>query len=515
MSILTVTGLSQRFIDKQLYQDASFQVNKEDHLGIIGQNGAGKSTLIKILTGQMEADAGKIIWQKHLHVGYLDQYANLTPGQTIGEFLKTAFADLYAKEAKINTIYAEYAENLDDELLEKAGLLQQELEAKDFYGIETRIETVASGLGLLAIGLEHKVDQLSGGQRSKIILAKLLLEEPDMLLLDEPTNYLDKDHIEWLAEWLENFEGAFIVISHDYDFLQQVTNAILDVEFATITKYTGNLKQAMRQKAANAETYMKAFHKQQEMIQKTEAYIRKFKAGSRSNSAKSREKQLARVERLTPPGNRAHAKIAFPFVEQNSQVLVDVNELVVGYDKPLLSPMNFTISADEVLVLEGFNGVGKSTLLRTILGLQPAISGTVDIAQNVTFGYFEQELNWQMPKQTPLQYMMQQFPGVNQRTLRQVLSRTALTREEADKPLMLLSGGEQSKVKIADLMMQPSNLLVMDEPTNHLDDDTKNALRQALIDFPGAVILVSHEEGFYDDSWVDTRVNVAALRVHE
>jgi ATPase subunit of ABC transporter with duplicated ATPase domains len=269
----------------------------------------------------------------------------------------------------------------------------------------------------------------------------------------------------------------------------------------------------MRQKAANAETYMKAFHKQQEMIQKTEAYIRKFKAGSRSNSAKSREKQLARVDRLTPPGNRAHAKIAFPFVEQNSQVLVDVDSLVVGYDKPLLSPMNFTIAEDEVLVLEGFNGVGKSTLLRTILGLQPAISGSVEVAQNVVFGYFEQELNWKVPKQTPLQYMMGKYPAANQRTLRQVLSRTALTREEADKPLMLLSGGEQSKVKIADLMMQPTNLLIMDEPTNHLDDDTKNALRQALIDFPGAVVLVSHEEGFYDDSWVDTVVNVAALRV--
>lgn len=512
MSILTVTGLSQRFIDKQLYTDASFQVNKEDHLGVVGQNGAGKSTLIKILTGQLTPDEGKIVWQKHLHVGYLDQYANLAPGQTIGDFLKTAFADLYAKEAKINAIYADYTTNPDDDLLEKAGMLQQELEAHDFYNLDTRIETVASGLGLLTIGLDHPVDALSGGQRSKIILAKLLLQEPDMLLLDEPTNYLDKGHIDWLAEWLQDFEGAFIVISHDYDFLQRVTNAILDVEFAAITKYTGSLKQAMRQKAANAETYLKAFHKQQEMIKKTEAYIRKNKAGSRSNSAKSREKQLSRLDRLTPPGTRTKAHLEFPFVEQNSRVLVDATGLVVGYDKPLLSPLNFTISQDEVLVLEGFNGVGKSTLLKTILGLQPALDGEINIAQNVVFGYFEQELTWRMPKQTPLQYMMQTYPGVNQRTLRQVLSRTALTREEADKPLSLLSGGEQSKVKLADLMMQPSNLLIMDEPTNHLDDDTKAALRRALQSFPGAVVLVSHEDGFYDDSWVDTYINVEELR---
>lgn len=512
MSILTVTGLSQRFVDKQLYQDASFQVNKEDHLGVIGQNGAGKSTLIKILTGQLTPDAGKIVWQKHLHIGYLDQYAKLQPGQTIGDFLKTAFADLYAKEAKINEIYENYAKNPDDELLTKAGELQQDLEANDFYDLDTRIETVASGLGLLAIGLDHPVDKLSGGQRSKIILAKLLLQEPDMLLLDEPTNYLDKSHIDWLADWLQNFAGAYIVISHDFDFLQLVTNAILDVEFATITKYTGNLKQAMRQKEANAETYLKAFHKQQETIKKTEAYIRRFKAGTRSKSAKSREKQLARVDRLTPPGNRAHAHLQFPFVEQNSQVLVDVNDLLVGYEKPLLSPLNFTISDDEVMVLEGFNGVGKTTLLKTILGLLPALGGTIETAQNVVFGYFEQELQWRVPKQTPLQYMMEQYPGSTQRTLRQVLSRTALTKEEADKPLSLLSGGEQSKVKLAKLMMQPSNILIMDEPTNHLDDDTKNALRQALQDYPGAVVLVSHEEGFYDDSWVDTYIDVANLR---
>ncbi len=243
MSVLTVTGLSQRFLDKQLYQDASFQVNEADHLGVVGQNGVGKSTLIKILTGSLEPDAGTIVWKKHLNVGYLDQYVNLKPGQTIMEFLRTAFASLYAKEAKMNEIYADYAADPDDELLEKAGTLQQELEANELYDLDTKIETVATGLGLDAIGLDHPVDALSGGQRSKIILAKLLLEKPDMLLLDEPTNYLDVSHVEWLTGWLQEFEGAFIVISHDFDFLEQVTNAILDIEFGTITKYTGSLHQ--------------------------------------------------------------------------------------------------------------------------------------------------------------------------------------------------------------------------------------------------------------------------------
>ncbi|MCI2034120.1 MAG: ATP-binding cassette domain-containing protein [Lactobacillus sp.] len=512
MSVLTVTHLSQRFIDKQLYQDASFQVNKEDHLGIIGQNGVGKSTLIKILTGTQEPDEGTIVWQKHVRVGYLDQYANLKPGQTILDFLKTAFASLYAKEAKMNQIYADYATAPDDELLAKAGELQQTLEAADFYDLETTIETVATGLGLDAIGLDHPVDALSGGQRSKIILAKLLLEKPDMLLLDEPTNYLDVGHIQWLTSWLQNFEGAFIVISHDFDFLQDVTNAVLDIEFAQITKYTGSLKQALRQKEKDHETYLKAYTKQQAQIQKTEAFIRKFKAGSRSTAARSREKQLAHVERLTPPGNRAKAHIEFPYQPVQRQILVSVNDLVVGYEQPLLAPINFSVAKDEVIALEGFNGIGKSTLLKTILGQLPALSGDVQIAENVVFGYFEQELRWQQPKQSPLQFLLGEYPALSQRPLRQVLSRTALTREEADKPLQLLSGGEQSKVKLADLMLQPANILVMDEPTNHLDDDTKNALRAALIAYPGAVLLVSHETGFYDDAWVDTRINIENLR---
>ncbi|MFD1484936.1 ABC-F family ATP-binding cassette domain-containing protein [Lacticaseibacillus baoqingensis] len=512
MSVLTVTHLSQRFIDKQLYQDASFQVNKEDHLGIIGQNGVGKSTLIKILTGAQEPDEGTIIWQKHVRVGYLDQYANLLPGQTILDFLKTAFAPLYAKEAKMNQIYADYATTLDDELLAKAGELQEALEAADFYDLETTIETVATGLGLDAIGLDHPVDALSGGQRSKIILAKLLLEKPDMLLLDEPTNYLDVGHIQWLTEWLKDFDGAFIVISHDFDFLQDVTNAVLDIEFAQITKYTGSLKQALRQKEKDHETYLKAYHKQQAQIQKTEAFIRKFKAGSRSTAARSREKQLAHVERLTPPGTRAKAHLEFPYQPVQRQILVSVNDLVVGYEQPLLAPINFSVAQDEVIALEGFNGIGKSTLLKTILGRLPAISGGVQVAENVVFGYFEQELRWQTPKQSPLQFLLGEYPALSQRPLRQVLARTGLTREEADKPLQLLSGGEQSKVKLADLMLQPANILVMDEPTNHLDDDTKNALRAALIAYPGAVLLVSHETGFYDDSWVDTRINIENLR---
>ncbi|EHJ33822.1 ABC transporter, ATP-binding protein [Lacticaseibacillus rhamnosus ATCC 21052] len=231
--------------------------------------------------------------------------------------------------------------------------------------------------------------------------------------------------------------------------------------------------------------------------------------------AKSREKQLARMDKLTPPGTRAKAHLAFPYMPVNRQMLVDVNDLVVGYDKPLLQPINFSVAKDQVIAFEGFNGVGKSTLLKTILGLLPALGGSVEIADNVTFGYYEQELHWDQPKQSPVQYLQQRFPALTQKTVRQVLSRTALTSEEANNPLTMLSGGEQAKVKLADLMLQTTNILVMDEPTNHLDDDTKNALRSGLQQYPGAVLLVSHEAGFYDQSWVDTVVNVEQLQVKE
>ncbi|KRN27532.1 hypothetical protein IV38_GL001987 [Lactobacillus selangorensis] len=512
MSVLTVENLSQRFIDKQLYQDASFQLNKEDHMGIIGQNGVGKSTLIKILTGTITPDEGKITWQRHLKVGYLDQYANLTPGMTVHEFLRTAFAELDAKEKRMNQIYTDYAANPDDELLEKAGLLQEALEAGDFYEIDTKIEQVATGLGLDAIGPDHKVDQLSGGQRSKIILAKLLLERPDVLLLDEPTNYLDTNHIDWLSDYLNDFEGAFIVVSHDYEFLKRVTNSICDIEFGQITKYTGDLEHALRQKEANHKTYMKAYEHQQQHIEKTKAYIRKFKAGTRSKSAKSREKQLARLDVLTPPGNRTKAHFEFPYQFTNSQILLLVNDLVIGYDKPLLkNPVNFTIGKNEKVVLKGFNGIGKSTLLKTILGIQPALSGDFEVAETVQFGYFEQELEWDNDHITPLQFLMNEFGDKRQKELRQVLARTGLTAEEMVKPVKLLSGGEQVKVKLAALMLQPANLLVLDEPTNHLDDDTKDSLRTALKAYEGAVLLVTHEEDFYDSSWVDHVLDVEKL----
>ena len=508
MSILKVAHLSHQFFDKQLYVDAGLELNAHDHMGIIGENGAGKSTLIKFLTQQLMPDEGEIKWQKNIQIGYLDQYASLTPGMTVLAFLETAFEDLIKAEQKMLENYERYGTDPDDELLTQAGKIQETLEAQGYYERQTTIDNVAAGLGILPL-YEQDVSKLSGGQRSKIILAKMLLSKPDVLLLDEPTNFLDKEHIEWLGNYLNEFEGAFIVISHDYDFLNQVTNCISDVELSTITRYTGSLKQALRQKAANQMTYEKEYEKQQREVSKLKKYIQKNKAGTRSKSAKSREKQLDKMTILKPLSNNRQAVLDFPYVDTASQILFEVNDLMIGYDAPLLhKALNFSVGRTEKVVIQGFNGIGKSTLIKTLLGQLQPISGSVSRSKTNQVTYFRQELDWPNDNMTPLQYMQMQFEKSKPRELRKVLAKAGLGSQQAMLSLKQLSGGEQSKVKLAEMLLQPGNILILDEPTNHLDVDTKQALQRALIAFEGAVILVSHEADFYEGDWIDRFIDL-------
>ena len=511
--MLTVNNVSMQFSTRKLYEDVNLKFTPGNCYGVIGANGAGKSTFLKILEGKLQPTTGTVSMGPNERMSSLNQNHFAFEDEEGLATVIRGHEKLYEIMTEKDALYAK--PDFSDEDGIRAAELEGEFAEMDGWNAESEADQLLQNLGIDESMQHLKMSELTEPQKVKVLLGQALFGSPDVLLLDEPTNYLDVSHIAWLTDWLQNFEGAFIVISHDFDFLENVTNAVLDIEFGQITKYTGTLKQAMRQKEADHETYLKAFAKQQETIKKTEAFIRKFKAGTRATMAKSREKQLARMDKLTPPGTRAKAHLAFPYMPVNRQMLVDVNDLVVGYDKPLLQPINFSVAKDQVIAFEGFNGVGKSTLLKTILGLLPALGGSVEIADNVTFGYYEQELHWDQPKQSPVQYLQQRFPALTQKTVRQVLSRTALTSEEANNPLTMLSGGEQAKVKLADLMLQTTNILVMDEPTNHLDDDTKKALRTGLQQYPGAVLLVSHEAGFYDHSWVDTVVNVEQFQVKE
>ena len=417
MSLLTVKNLGQGFEDKTLYENSSFVLNKEDHMGVTGQNGVGKSTLIKILTGEILPDEGQVKWQNKVTVGYLDQYAKLKQGVTIRQFLRTAFAQLYHKE-------------------KKAGKVQTFLEENDFYGIDTEIERVASGLGLAELEYDHDVSELSGGQRSKIILAKLLLQKPEVLLLDEPTNYLDVSHIDWLVDYLNDFTGAFIVVSHDYDFLGRIANCIIDIDLGTITRYTGSLKQAMRQKEANRETYMKAYSNQQRKIAKTEAYIRKNKAGTRSKSAKSRARQLAKMEVLTPPKGNHKPHFTFPYVATAANLLLQTQDLVIGYDHALVKEaFNFSVGGNEKVAITGFNGIGKTTLLKTLLDQIDPIFGTFKLSETAKIAYFKQDLTWPNNNMTPLQYLQENFNRIKPKELRGALARLGVSAQQAMSPI--------------------------------------------------------------------------------
>lgn len=507
--MLSLVNITQQFGDKVLYEDVSVQINRGEHVGLIGRNGAGKSTLIKIITGELLPDDGYVNFPKNLKMGYLDQYVQVDDTQTIRTFLQTAFADEFAKEARINELYAQYAETYDDNLLTSAGELQNQLDQGEFYQMDTLINDLAEGLGIAVLGMESPLKQLSGGQRSKLILAKMLLEKPDMLILDEPTNHLDDEHIKWLVQYLQQFDGTYLVVSHDRQFLNQITTQIIDIEFGKLTKYNGNLEKSLKLKELQNESYMKQYEAQQDHIKKTEAYIRKYKAGSRSTMAKSREKQLAKIDRLTPPADTPKPHLNFPIAPIVTTLALETDHLVIGYQTPLLAPINLTIRYGEKVAIRGFNGIGKSTLIKTLLGEIPALEGTFHFPQHTKINYFSQELDWEYPLQTPLQYLGDRYPKANTKELRRQLSRAGLPATLAQEELKLLSGGEQTKVKLAEMTLKKSNFLILDEPTNHIDQDTKENLRETLAAFAGTVIVVSHEAEFYED-FVDRVIELDA-----
>ncbi len=351
MSLLKVENLSHSFADKKLYEGASFELYKGEHMGIVGQNGTGKSTLIKILIGEVVPDQGTVHWQSNMKIGHLDQYAEINGTLTVSEYLKKAFAHLYEIEKKMNRLYEESAVTGDETQLLQAAAYQDQLEDQDFYSVESQIGKIAAGLGIDAIGMDRPIHELSGGQRAKVILAKLLAEKPNVLLLDEPTNFLDKDHVEWLAVFLTNFDGAFIVVSHDYDFLDKISSCICDIEFGTIRKYYGKYSDFLRQKEHLRQEYVRRYEAQQKQIEKTEEYIRKNIAGVNSKIAQGRRKQLERMERLTPPAFTHQPSIRFHELPLSAQNALTVRDLEVGYRSSLLPKLNFPLPVEKSLSL--------------------------------------------------------------------------------------------------------------------------------------------------------------------
>ncbi|WP_110954491.1 ABC-F family ATP-binding cassette domain-containing protein [Anaerosinus massiliensis] len=510
MSVLNVENVSHGFGARTILEDASFRLLKGEHVGLIGANGEGKSTFLNIITGQLQPDQGKVTWSNRVTVGYLDQHAVLKKGMSIREVLRTAFDEMYKLEAEMIGIYDKMGDAASDELdkmMTDVGEIQDILDHNSFYMIDAKIEEIANGLGLRDIGLDKDVTDLSGGQRTKVLLTKLLLQNPTILILDEPTNYLDVEHIDWLTNYLKNYENAFILVSHDIAFLNNVINVIYHVENATLTRYTGDYTQfqamhEMRKKQENA-----AFERQQQEIDRLEDFIARNKARVATRGmANSRQKRLDKMEIIEKPKEKPKPHFHFKEARTPSRFVIEAKQLVLGYDEPLTKPVDIVLERGQKIAIRGVNGLGKTTLLKTLLGKIQPISGKIELGEFLEPGYFEQESSRDNDN-TALEDVWAQYPGMSNYEVRAALANCGLTNEHITSKMMVLSGGEAAKVRLCKVMQSKINLLVLDEPTNHLDVEAKEELKRALMDFKGTILLVSHEPEFYE-GWVTDVWNV-------
>ena len=500
MSILTVENLNQSFGDREILKDVSFRMNKGEHIGLVGANGEGKSTFLSVVTGKLEPDFGKIEWAKNVKAGYLDQHAVLNKGMTIKDVLNGAFSELYDMEARMNELYGKMADPDEDmdALMSEAGEIQDLLTAHDFYMIDAKEEEVARALGIIDLGLDKDVSELSGGQRTKVLLAKLLLAKPDILLLDEPTNYLDQEHIAWLEKYLINYENAFILISHDTAFLNRVVNVIYHMNHAELTRYAGDYENFLEVYAIQKAQKEAAYERQQKEIANLKDFVARNKARvSTRNMAMSRQKKLDKMEIIELDQENPKPEFRFLMARTPGRVLFETKDLVIGYNNPLSTPINFLMENKQKIVLTGANGIGKTTLLKSLLGIINPLEGSVDRDDYLEIGYFEQEVA-QNNENTCLQEIWNTFPGWSQYECRSALAKCGLTTKHIESAVRVLSGGEQVKVRLCKLMNQKANILVLDEPTNHLDVDAKDSLKQALLDYPGSILMVCHEPEFYE-----------------
>lgn len=500
MSILNVQNLTHGFGDRAIFENVSFRLLKGEHIGLVGANGEGKSTFMNIITGKLLPDEGKIEWAKRVRVGYLDQHTSLEKGMTVRDVLKTAFAYLYDMETQMNGICDHMGEATPEELdvmMEELGTIQELLTAHDFYVIDSKVEEIGRALGLEEIGLDKDVTELSGGQRTKILLGKLLLEKPDILLLDEPTNYLDAEHIVWLTRYLQEYENAFILISHDILFLNSVVNLIYHMDNQELNRYVGDYDKFLEVYEVKKAQKEAAYHRQQQEIGELKDFVARNKARvATRNMAMSRQKKLDKMDMIELAREKPKPEFYFKTARTPSKYVIATKDLVIGYEEALSSSLNLSVERGSKIAMTGANGIGKTTLLKSILGLIPALAGKVQLGEHLQIGYFEQE----MPKNNPnscIQEIWDEFPSYTQYEVRSALAKCGLTTKHIESMVRVLSGGEQAKVRLCKLLNRETNLLLLDEPTNHLDVDAKAELKRALIEYKGTILMVCHEPEFY------------------
>ena len=500
--ILSVSNLSHGFGDRAIFKDVSFRLLKGEHIGFVGANGEGKSTFMNIVTGKLMPDEGNVEWAKNVRVGYLDQHTVLKEGMTIGDVLKSAFEYLFAIEARINEICDMLGDAGDDmdSLMDELGTLQDLLNSNDFYIIDSKVEEVARAFDLLSLGLDTDVTSLSGGQRTKVLLAKLLLEKPDILLLDEPTNYLDSHHIEWLKRYLQEYENAFILISHDIPFLNSVVNLIYHVENQELNRYVGDYDKFLEVHEMKKQQLEAAYKKQQKEIEDLKDFVARNKARvATRNMAMSRQKKLDKMEVIELAAEKPKPEFNFKNARTSGKIIFETTDMVLGYekDKPLSTPLNLRMERGEKIALVGCNGIGKSTFLKSVLGLINPLEGKSVLGDYLHIGYFEQEVKG--GSNTCIEEIWEEFPSYTQYEVRSALAKCGLMTKHIESQVRVLSGGEQAKVRLCKLINKETNILLLDEPTNHLDVDAKDELKRALQEYNGSILLVCHEPEFYND----------------
>jgi ATPase subunit of ABC transporter with duplicated ATPase domains len=502
MSILNVENLTHGFGDRAIFNNVSFRLLKGEHIGLVGANGEGKSTFMNIVTGKLMPDEGNIQWAKNVRVGYLDQHSVLDKGMTIRGVLKSAFSYLFELEKKMNDLCNLMADADSDSLMnimEEFGTIQETLDNNNFYIIDSKVEEIGRALGLDAIGLDKDVTELSGGQRTKVLLGKLLLEKPDILLLDEPTNYLDTVHIEWLKRYLNEYENAFILISHDIPFLNSVINIIYHMENAELNRYVGDYDKFLEVYEVRKAQLESAYKRQQQEISELQDFVARNKARvSTRNMAMSRQKKLDKMDVIELAKEKPKPEFYFKEARAAGRFIFQTEHLVIGYDEPLSKPLTLTMERGDKVVLKGANGIGKTTLLKSIIGLTPPLEGKVSLGDYLYKGYFEQEMTG-AKNNTCIEELWREFPAYSQYEVRSALAKCGLTTKHIESLVRVLSGGEQAKVRLCKLINQETNLLLLDEPTNHLDVEAKDELKRALKEYGGSILLICHEPEFYED----------------
>ncbi|MDN6161847.1 MAG: ABC-F type ribosomal protection protein [Atopostipes sp.] len=504
--LLQTQNITRRFSGNTLFTDVHFEIKKTSRIGLVGRNGSGKSTLLKILAEIEPPDEGRVMKRKNLTIGFLDQHGGLESERTIWEEMLKVFEDVIKIEKKMRQLehemsqISELEDEVSDELLKNYHHLQESFERQSGYSYESEIETILHGFSFFEEDYDKPIKHLSGGQKTRLALAKLLLEKPQLLILDEPTNHLDIETLSWLENYLMNYSGALVIVSHDRYFLDKLTEETYELSHGRMNHYLGNYSYYLEQKAKNLEIQRRDYEKQQKKIAEMEEFVEKNIArASTSRRAQSRRKQLEKIDRIEEPlANEQSAFFSFVPERESGNIVLQAENLAIGYqeDQALSRGIDLDIQKGDAIALIGPNGIGKSTLLKTIIGKISPVKSDIHFGTKVDIGYYDQEQKDLHPSKTILNEVWDDHPLTDEEKIRTFLGSFLFSGEDVKKNIASLSGGERARVSLAKLALNHDNFLILDEPTNHLDIDSKEVLENALIDFQGTLLFVSHDRYF-------------------